>query len=186
MINLILAAIFFVFLPGCATQVISPQILAQVDRQISFNELQKAPRIYKGKMVLLGGVIVKTENKKEGTLLEIYQTKLDNQDRPVNIDSSQGRFLALYKGFLDSEIYKTGRRVTIAGIVQDEKIDKLGEINYRYPYIIISEIYLFQTEKPSIYYPYPYYDDYPWYPYYYPDYPFYPWRLRYRPYWPYY
>lgn len=186
MMNLIFAAMLFIFLPGCATPFISPQTLAQVDRQISFNELQKAPRIYKGKMVLLGGVIVKTENKKEGTLLEIYQTKLDSRDRPVNIDSSQGRFLALYKGFLDSEIYKAGRRVTIAGTVQDGRISKLGDIDYRYPYIVISEIYLFQTERPALYHPYPYYYDYPWYPYYYPDYPFYPWRLRYRPYWPYY
>jgi outer membrane lipoprotein len=148
------------FLAGCA-HVISRDVLDQVDRQVTFAELQKDPLRYKGVTVLLGGVIVRTVMEKNGTLLEIYQTALDRSDRPVDLDRSEGRFLAHYKGFLDSEIWRKGRRVTVAGTVEGEKTRKLGNMEYRYPYLNIRQIHLWKKET-YIYEPYP---SYPWGPY---------------------
>jgi outer membrane lipoprotein len=157
-----------VCLSGCA-HVISKDLLQEVNTEITFGELHKAPQAYQGKIVLLGGVIVKTVNRKDGTLLEVYQTEIDSMGRPIKLDISGGRFLAHYKGLLESEIYHKGRKVTIAGIVQGEQVMRLGEIDYHYPFLIIKDIHLWKKEQPRSYEPYPwgFWDPWwrdPWYP----------------------
>jgi outer membrane lipoprotein len=92
--------------------------------------------------------------------------------------------LALYQGgYLDSEIYAKGRRVTIAGTVQGEKVQMLGEIEYHYPYLIVKEIHLWVERKGVQYEPYYqwglWYDPYPWGMWYDPWGPWwYPWGYR--------
>jgi outer membrane lipoprotein len=156
---------------GCA-HVISEDVLQAVNAEIEFAELLKAPKDYQGQMVLLGGIIVNTVNKAEGTLLEVYQTRMDSGGKPIDVDASQGRFLAIYEGFLDSAIYREGRKVTIAGIVQGERIMKIGQIDYHYPYLVIEELHLWKEDQPYRYEPYPW--D-PWW-----GYPWYPWHDPYR------
>lgn len=146
---------------GCA-HVISKDVLKEVNRNVGFAELRKSPQFYQGEMVLLGGVIVRVKYKEDVTLLEIYQTEMDREDRPIDLDVSGGRFLAQYGGFLDREVYRKGREVTIAGIVKGAKIMKLGEIDYLYPYLLIRDIHLWETEKPRTYDPYPWYPIGPW------------------------
>jgi len=70
-------------------------------------------------------------NKNNGTLLEVYQTEINRRGKPIKLDISGGRFLAHWKGFLDSEIYQKGRKVTIVGVVKGEEMIRLGEIDYR-------------------------------------------------------
>jgi outer membrane lipoprotein len=162
--RLFIFGIVLSLLSGCV-HAVSRNVLQEVDREITFSALLNDPIAYKGRVVLLGGVIVSTINKQEGTLLEVYETRLDREGRPTNIDRSEGRFLALYEGFLDSEIYAAGRQVTIAGTVQGEKIQPLGEVEYRYPYLLVKEIHLWKEEKPVQHEPYAWglwYD--PWYP----------------------
>jgi len=162
-------------LSGCA-HVISKDVLQDVNRGISFADLRSDPDAYVGKTVLLGGVIVSVENKKEGTWLEVYQTALDREGRPTDTDLSGGRFLALYEGLLDSAVYEKGREVTVAGVVKGARVMKLGEIDYRYPSLVIREIHLWKKERPVVYEPYPWG---PWDPWLYP----YPWHPWYYPYW---
>jgi len=172
-------------LTGCA-HIISKDVLEEVSRDITFGELRKNPEAYTGKVVLLGGVIVKSLNKKDGTLLEVYQTEIESEGLPIHLDVSGGRFLALYEGFLDSEIYRAGRKVTIAGSVRGKLVKKLGQVDYHYPYLIIKEMYLWAEEKwyrhePCSYrlYPWGFWDSwwrYPGHPFYgpYRSYPYYP------------
>ena len=166
--SLLIVTMAGVCLSGCA-HVISRDVLRGVNTEITFAELRKAPEVYQGKMVLLGGVIVKAVNRKDGTLLEVYQTEIDSMGRPINLDISGGRFLAHYKGLLESEIYHKGRKVTIAGIVQGEQAMRLGQIDYHYPFLIIKDIYLWRKEQHRRYEPYPwgFWDPWwrnPWYP----------------------
>jgi len=162
---------------GCA-HVISERVLDEVNRNISFERLIKDPNSYQGQTVLLGGVIVKATHDPAGTLLEIYQTDIDWEKRPVDIDVSGGRFLALYQGFLDSEIYKKGRKVTLAAVVAGQRTLKLGEIDYSYPFLLIKEIHLWKKEPkpvcdPYLWYPWGMWGMWgPWGPWYYP----YPYR----------
>jgi outer membrane lipoprotein len=171
-LTLSIAIIFFV--SGCA-HVIPKDILQKVNPEVTFAELKKDPQAYREKVVLLGGVIVKTVNKNDGTLLEVYQTEIDRRGKPIKLDISGGRFLALWKGFLDSEIYQKGRKVTIVGVMKGEEMIRLGEVDYRCPYLVVEDIHLWEKEQPQKYMPYPYY---PWYPLWYPWYPYHPgyWR----------
>jgi len=163
---------------GCA-HIISRETLKKVDREISFEQLAGDAMKYSGKTVLLGGVIVRTENRKEGTLLELYQTKLDGYGQPINADESEGRFLAMDRRFLDSEIYRPGRKVTLAGVVTGVEVIKLGEIDYSCPYILIKEIYLWKEQLPERYGP-PYRDH--WTPYWGWGHDWQRWYYPYRPY----
>ena len=156
---------------GCA-HVISEDVLQAVNTEVEFAELLKSPQDYQGEVVLLGGIIVSTKNKAGGTLLEVYQTEMDSGGKPIDVDESQGRFLALYEGFLDSAIYRKGKKVTIAGIVSGERVMKIGRVDYHYPYLVVKELHLWKEAPPYKYEPYPW--D-PWW-----GYPWHPWHDPYR------
>jgi outer membrane lipoprotein len=159
-----------ILLSGCMATI--PKELAQkVDKSVTFAELKKSPENYKGKLLLLGGKILEAKNIKEGTVFEILQSPLDYNDRPQAEDVSEGRFLALYKGYLDTAIYQPGRSITLAGEVLRAETRPLGEIEYTYPYLEVKSIFLWEgetyKESPTIiyyesfpywwYYPYPLY-----------------------------
>jgi len=171
-------------LAGCAES-ISDKFLKQVDnKNITFEQLIKNPDQYVGNSILLGGVIVSTENKNDGTLLEIYQTELDSSGEPKDVDISKGRFLAWDKDFLDSQIFRSGRRVTIVGVVKGVEVRKVGQVDYHYPYLVVKDIYLWRNVRTRMYpryywdyygpmwgYPYPYGWYYPYWGFYYHYYP---------------
>ena len=154
---------------GCAP-VISKQLRGQVAKELTLQVVLKNPEAYKGKTVLWSGVIISSVNLKKGTMIEVLQKPADKQGRPKDVDESEGRFLALYPGYLDVAIYNGGRKVTVAGEIQGKKIQRLGEIDYTYPFISAKEIHLWPVEKEDrVYYPCPYWH-YPWSygPYWYP------------------
>jgi outer membrane lipoprotein len=156
-------------LTGCAP-VISEQLREQVSRELTLSVVAKAPEAHKGETVLWSGVIISSVNLKEGTIIEVLQKPADMQGKPKDVDESQGRFLALYSGYLDVAIYSQGRKVTVAGKIQGKKIQRLGEIEYTYPLISAKEVHLWSVAKEDrVYYPYPSLH-YPWWygPYWYP------------------
>lgn len=150
---------------ACAGAPISPELRGEAV-PVSFADLVANPERYQDETVILGGQIIKTVPTPEGTMLTILQTKTENEDRPSGPETSQGRFMALYKGFLDPQIYAEGRQVTVAGKVAGKKVERLGEIDYGYPLIAAGQVYLWPKPEPRSYYPnygpyYPYY----WGPY---------------------
>jgi outer membrane lipoprotein len=164
-------AIMFVFMilaAGCAP-VISKNLREQVEKEISFKDVIQSPEAYQGKVVLWGGEIIGAKNTKEGTLIEVLQKPTDSQGKPKKVDRSDGRFLALYDGYLDVAIYAKGRDVTVAGEVKGKRVLPLGEIEYTYPIISAKEIHLWPKKiKERHYYHYPVpYRYYPWW-YYHP------------------
>jgi hypothetical protein len=54
---------------------------------------------------MLGGDILSTRNLTQGTLFEVLQKPLDATDRPLDMDRTEGRFMALCEGYLDPEVY---------------------------------------------------------------------------------
>ena len=171
--NLFFAPIFVAYclfsIAGCAP-VISKQLRKQVAKELTLSVVFKDPEAYKGKNVLWSGVIISSVNLKEGTMLEVLQKPADIQGKPRDVDESEGRFLALYPGYLDTVIYRQGRKVTVAGEVEGKKMQRLGEIDYTYPLISAKEIHLWPVEKKDrVYYPCPSWH-YPWWygPYWYP------------------
>ena len=45
------------------------------------------------------------------------------------MDESDGRFPALYNGYLDTAIYTRGREFAVAGEIREKRILPLGEID---------------------------------------------------------
>jgi outer membrane lipoprotein len=166
-----LLILFLLISAGCAS-IISKQLKEEVSRDITFKEVIKDPEAYKGKIVLFSGVILGSKNTKEGTLIEMLQKPADIEGRPKDIDESDGRFLALYDGYLDTAIYNRGREALVAGEIRGKRVLPLDEIEYAYPLVSVKEIHLFKVRKEERFYPYPYpYWWYsPWwhYPYWYP------------------
>lgn len=154
---------YLVILPGCAP-VISKGLMNEAQK-MGFDEILRDPDAQKGKIVILSGIILDSKNTKEGTMLEILQTPAEPSGRPRDIDESKGRFMALYKGFLDVAVYRRGREVTVGGEVIGKKKLPLGEISYIYPLIQAKELHLWPVEKEERIYCYP--PPYWWHPWWY-------------------
>ncbi len=153
----IISLIMLASVTGCAP-VISKSLLQQVNPDVTFETAFDNPEAVRDTTILWGGEIVSTRNLKEGTLVEVLQKPLDTGKKPKQGDNSRGRFLALYDGFLDGEVYAKGRVVTIAGVVKGRRVQLLDEIEYNYPLIELKEIHLWEppSREPSFYQP-PYY-----------------------------
>ncbi len=158
-------ALMIICLVAACAPAISPQLRQQVDRGLSFAQLTADPDSYRGKMVLLGGVIVQTVPKPGVTEIEILQKPLDYWDEPVDGDRSGGRFLVQAEGFHDPAIYRADRKITVVGEVAGSEVRKLEALDYRYPVIQAKAVKLWPRPFPSPPPGYPGYYRWDW-PYY--------------------
>lgn len=150
----LLVAIFMAYaLSGCAP-VIPEEALKDVDRDIKPEDIVKRPEAYKGKKVVIGGLIISVENLEEKTYVEILQEGLNYRLRPVDPDESAGRFLISFEGFKDPAVYSKGKELTVAGTVEGSEPRKIGKTTYNYPVIKAQEQYLWHGEyrgrEPSV------------------------------------
>ena len=89
-------SLILLFVVGCAHPV-SQDIREGLDPDIKFEPLANDPKLFLGKRVLFGGVIVVTRNIKNGTELEIVQKNIEPYGSLEEGDYSGGRFLFLVK-----------------------------------------------------------------------------------------
>ncbi len=128
---------------GCA-HVVSKELREKAYGEPPPSVLLKDPDSFKGRIVILGGVIISSSNTEGGTYIEVLQKPLDYQGRPEDTDVSSGRFIIFYEGYLDTAVYSQSREVTVAGEVMGKKVRPLGEIQYPYLLIKSKETYLFE------------------------------------------
>jgi outer membrane lipoprotein len=138
------AAIAALLWLGACAPPFSRSALDQVDRAITFNELRSDPDRYKGKWVMLAGVIVGTKNTQEGTFIEVLQRPMGRRGQPLDTDATEGRFIISTAQFLDAAVYDTGRLITVIGEVAGLNVKPLGEIEYRYPVVGAKELRLWE------------------------------------------
>jgi outer membrane lipoprotein len=139
-VYLILSTILII---GCA-HVISMESRGRADIGVASIDVLKEPDAYKGRFIILGGIIASSVNTEEGTYIEVVQKPLDYRGMPEDTDISHGRFIILYESYLDTAIYSQGREVTVAGEVIGKKIRPLGQIQYHYLLIKSRELHLFK------------------------------------------
>ncbi len=171
-----LIPIFFMLIVACAP--FPQETMREVEKGIAFEDVLKDPALFRGKVVLWGGVIIETVNRPDVTQIIVRQTELDFQKQPKDLDKSAGRFIVRYAGFLDPAIYSKGRELTVSGAVTGKEERLVGEHRYVYPVIDARDIRLWEQRLD---YPY-YYDPLFWgppYPYWGP----YPYGWRRHPYW---
>jgi outer membrane lipoprotein len=135
------AAIAVLAAAGCAPP-FPKDLLASVDRNVPFADLQKDPDQHRGAVLMLGGTIVDTKNQKEGTQIEVLQKPLDGEGRPEPTDATGGRFVVQTKQFLDAAIFHRGRSITVIGEVVGSKMMLLSEVEYRYPVLSAKDLHL--------------------------------------------
>ena len=168
----LLIIVLLIFSASCA--VISQQLREKALPDMPFSELIKNADQYVGRTVILGGYIIETQNKANQTTIRVLQTPLTLGDEPDQKDKSQGRFIVIYDGFLDPEVYKKDRVITVAGTIMGVETEDIGMCPFSCLKIKSQQIYLWPEYDERYYQPY-----YP-YPYYYP-----PYRRHYYPYWRY-
>lgn len=113
-------------------------------------------------IVRWGGSIASVMNRADGsTLLEIVSRPLYSGGRPIHDDRSEGRFLALIDDFLDPEIVTAGRDMTVLGRLTGKAAGKVGESDYLFPVLLISD---YRFWKPVVTVPprhFPHWNRYP-------------------------
>jgi outer membrane lipoprotein len=146
----------FALLFGCAlvlhgcTYAISPDMVSRADRTITFRHLLETdPDTFKGKIIILGGIIDQTEGTSQGTLLEIIEKPLDYWGKPKRTDRSGGRFLVLHPGALDPLVFAPGQEITVAAEIAGARSKSLEEREYSYPVVISRELKLWPRERQS-------------------------------------
>ena len=73
-----------------------------VDRTVSFRDVLASPESYKGRVLVLGGEVLKAKRLRDRTQIELLQLPLEDGEEPTfDRQQSQGRFLALQQEFLD-------------------------------------------------------------------------------------
>ena len=173
--NLFLLMTSILLFSACGP-VLNKELMREGTRNISFPDLTANPDQYRGKLFILGGIIVDAKFTQKGSQIEALYVPVDSRGY-LQEDGKYagGRFLAFYpkeRGLLDPVIYKKSREITLAGTFLNIHKGKIDEMEYSYPVFEIRQLYLWEEQQ---YYPAP---AYPWYSYPYP----YGW---YDPWWPY-
>ena len=121
---------------------ISADLMAQVDQSVAFADLRAAPTQYVGRTVLFSGLAMNARRVRDRTEIEVLQLPTESgmtaADRKAR---SEGRFLAVQsEGFLDPAIIEKGSPLTIVGQVIGETTRELDEGEYRYPVLNIRRL----------------------------------------------
>lgn len=103
-----------------------------------------------GQEARLGGQILSVTNYPQYTRLEISSMPLDDSARPILSSSSQGRFFADTKRFLEPTDYQN-HFITIVGTITGLEKGKIGAMPYDFVTIKISGLQRWNLIQPRMY-----------------------------------
>jgi outer membrane lipoprotein len=126
-------------LTGCAGS-ISKEARSRISYFGPFNTVQQEPEKYKSQTVMWGGKVITIKTNNHLMEMVVLQLDLGNRHRPLDNDQSQGRFIIRSSQFLDPAIYPQGTLITVVGPLTGSTVRNIGEMQYRYPVIDITEI----------------------------------------------
>jgi outer membrane lipoprotein len=162
----LLSAMVTLLLTGCGgVPAVPPELENRVDRTVSFLQVKASPLSYKGRLIVVGGMVLAAKPLKEGTRIEVLQLPIDRDDEPFGyLTDSQGRFMVFQKEFVDPATIPIGTRVTVAGEVTGSMGLMIEEIEYTYPTLDGKALTVWPPKVPVYFRPYPYFGAY-WGPY---------------------
>src|SRR2546422_9552489 len=124
-VGLALIGVCCLLVSGCASSrqnpsplesQLPPDLQRQVGQGVSIANVKADPAAYKGRIILLGGEVLKAKRLVDRTRLETLPLPLNEFNEPVmNRTASQGRYLAFQKEFLDPATVPPGTRITLVG-----------------------------------------------------------------------
>ncbi len=98
----------------------------QADLGVTFAQLLQDPESYTGRVVLLGGELIRVTPGQDGNTLEILQRPLAADYRPLPYRPSWGRFLVFVPASVGQRFPEPGSLVTVVGEVRGKK-ERQGE-----------------------------------------------------------
>jgi len=120
---------------------VPPELQQQIDPSVTFAALHAAPAHYVGRMVQIGGVVIRAKRTTERTELEILQLPAQTAGPPTTERfRSEGRFLAVQAAFLDPATVPAGTPLTVIGVVLGSATRLLDESEYTYPVVEIAHL----------------------------------------------
>jgi len=166
-------------LSGCAgtyEETPIPESISQAPPgNLQLIEAMRQPELHQGTRVRWGGSVITILNGAEGiTEIEILERRLDEQGRPSDQGSSDGRFLVRASQQVDADLYQVGSQVTVAGIFKKLQQHRVGNATQSLALVEVSDFIQWDDPYPDYRYRYYYYPPYygrPFYrwPYYYPN-----------------
>lgn len=99
-----------------AASPVPADLYAEVDHALRPGVVLADPGAYRGRTLLLGGMVLRTVSDARGVTIEVEGYRLDDDDRPESVDAAVGRVLAAGAG-LDGAKLQPGRLVTLVGRV---------------------------------------------------------------------
>ncbi|MGH7233550.1 MAG: Slp family lipoprotein [Nitrospiraceae bacterium] len=146
-------------------QVIPDNLRGQVNRNVTFDELQTSAAKHRGELVVLGGEVLSATRLEDKTRIEVLQLPLNDDLMPTSErPQSKGRFIAFDGGkdIVDPAVLREGTPVTIIGEVQPSARGALGESEYKYPVLAIRDMTVWDATSMRVR-PYPSGGSYPYY-----------------------
>src|SRR4030043_1714397 len=120
------------FLSSCV-HVISKDLRIKSDPTVTLGQVRQNPNAFKEKMLVWGGEIIETVNQNDGTTqIEVYQRPLGWREEPQETTVSEGRFLILADKYLDPYLFRSGKKITVAGGIFWGEIKTLRGSGYRF------------------------------------------------------
>ena len=145
------ACIFVLFVSLFLNACSSPAKFAteNVDLNITPEQAVAESTNLQSTQVLWGGIIVSSANLKQETQFEVLAYPLDSDHRPDVDKTPLGRFIAIQQGYLEISDFAQGRLISISGMLQDTRTGNIGETQYTYPVIDISQLHLWEKKTVS-------------------------------------
>lgn len=139
--------LYILLMTACGT---SPEFdTSGIDLDITPQHAADNTEILEGSQILWGGIIISSTNLKDETQIEVLAYPLASRYRPDIDLEPLGRFLAIQPGYLETRNFAQGRLITVSGVLQKNRIGRIGESEYTYPVINISQLQLWKTQRQS-------------------------------------
>lgn len=148
------AAALTLALVGCAPPpVLKPM---QAPQNIAPDLAATAPELYRGAEILWGGRIVEVRNRADASEIVIVAYPLDSGQRPRPKEPSQGRFIAVLAGYVESYDYPHDRFLTVSGKVDGSLGENVDEQPYVYTVVRVEGVHLwpagFEKSAPQVHF----------------------------------
>lgn len=136
------AAVISVLLAACAS--VPESVQGPADPNITLATVRSNDAAVNGQLVRWGGLVARVQNKDNQSWIEIVEQPLGSSGRPVGGNVTGGRFIAIFDGFLDPLIFKTGSEITVVGSLQPGIEGKIDDQPYKFPVLSGSGYYLWE------------------------------------------
>jgi outer membrane lipoprotein len=101
-------------------------------------QVAHSPEQYKGE-VIWGGNVIGVRNFPDHTEVEVLAYPLDSSQRPQTNAQPQGRFIAIYTGYVEALNYPPGSLLTISGQLNGSRSDNVDQAAYVYPLVTVGQ-----------------------------------------------